>query len=603
MFSDRPAAARPAAAAPVSEKLPQSVILLVEDDRLSQRLVTKIFAEHEVLVAETATDAMQLLRRNPHVDLAVVDYQLRGEHGSTFVAEVRRHAFCHDLPVIAYTGSRERDVVLRYAELRAQAFHLKPYRADVLLRELAQALAAGRRERLFEPTEAACRRMKLSPEEYAGLLNKGAALLEEDLQRVRQLLLAVNDPRLHTALQHIAHRLPQMGVRIAAILAREAERELTQGDFHACTQTLSVLDSVATLARRRALNLLSLGDSLADPSRALARAATRADQPVATQGVPFHLRPILSQPVGLLGAHVAGFTRTPLVIEDRFSPPAAGAFRLPAPEAWFDAIGKLERMDDASTESAIASLSEIPGFEPTMHQVLVRLEVARPHELGELRWNGIVQKLGVTKAMIFAAAGMLGRGPNKSPLALQRLRAHVVATMLLGFELGRFLRITHPQRVAAAAITREIGLWTLAACDPVALALVLARGVHHGDLGKAEQELLGVTSRVAGARWVRDAGLPALYQDAAADRIEHPDSGITLQLVRLAEELTIAFGSGDQGAPAACKKSLVRPDHAALAGLKALGVKPPVDRGEAADLMIALARSATGIADEIVNPR
>lgn len=582
--------------------VPPSVVLVVEDDKLSQRLVTKIFDGHEVLIAETSTDAMQVLRANPHVDLAVVDYQLRGEHGSSFVAEVRRHAFCHDLPIIAYTGSRDRDVVMRYAELRAQAFHLKPYRADVLLRELVKAHGGGRRERLFEPTEQACARMKLKPEEYAGLLNKGAALLEEDLQRVRQLLLSMNDPRLRAAFQHISHRLPQMGVRIAAILARSAENELQQGDFHACTQTLSVLDNVVVLARRRALDLLSLGDSVVSHARLDPRAAARP-QRFAAQGLPFYLRPVLAQPVGLLGPFCGGPSRGPLMANGRLSAGAAHAFRSPCAAPWFEIVGFLERIDDITAETVTARLSAIPAFEPTMHHILVRTEVVRPHALAELKWSGIVQKLGVAKSVVFSAAGMLGRAPGKSPLALQRLRSHTVAMLLLGFELGRFLRLTHPQRIAAAAVARNIGLWTFSAAEPLAACMLFARAAHLGDMRQAELELLGGEIGAAGAGWLEAAGLPSLYQEAAADHIGHDDSRITIYLSRLVESLVDAVLSAEPPAIAACRASLAKPDNEILVSLKDLGVAPPVDQGEAVELIMALAQSACWIAEEIANPR
>jgi CheY-like chemotaxis protein len=583
--------------------VPPSVVLLVEDDKLSQRLVAKIFEGHEVLLAETATEAMQVLRANPHVDLAVVDYQLRGEHGSSFVAEVRRHAFCHDLPIIAYTGSRDRDVVLRYAELRAQAFHLKPYRAEVLLRELVKAHGGGRRERLFESTEQACARMKLGPEEYAGLLNKGAALLETDLQRVRQLLLSVNDPRLHSTFQHISDRLPQMGVRIAEVLARSAENELLQGDFHACTQTLSVLDNVVVLARRRALELLSLGDSVVTDAKLSPHTTARPQRIAAVTGLPFHLRPVLSQPIGLLGPYCGGASKGALFANNRLTPAAAQAFINPCAAPWFEVVGLLDRIEETNAGAIATRLAAIPAFEATMHHILVRTEVVRPHALADLKWNDVVAKLGVAKSSVFAAAGVVGRAPNKSPLALQRLRAHSVAMLMLGYELGRFLRLTHPQRIAAAAVARNIGLWTLCSVEPLTASLLFARAAHHGDMAQAEREIIGGEIGTASEHWIEAAGLPVLYREAAADRIDHDDSRITLHVSRLVKFLVDAVLSAEAPAIAACRAALADPENETLVSLKNLGVTPPVDAGESVELIMALAQSACWIAEEITNPR
>lgn len=599
MSPDTLATPIPARASP-----PPSLVLLVEDDPLSQRLVAKIFAGHELLVAETAAEAMDLLRRHPQVDLTVVDYQLRGENGSAFVAELRRHAFCQDLPVVAYTGSRDRDVVLRYAELRAQAFHLKPYRAETLLHELARALATGRRERDFESVENACRRMKLKPAEYAGLLNSGAALLETDVQAVRRLLLSANDPRLPVHFRDITLRLSQLGVRVVAPLAQQAQRELNQGDYHACTQTLAVIDAVASLAKKRALGILSLGDSALGSDRTAAPPPSRRPERGYAHGaLPAYVRPILAQPLGVLGAHALDAKRGPLLEGGRLAGFAADWWRDPAAAPWFESMRQLDRPGDATVESIAALLASIPGFESPLHLILVRGEVVRAHELPELGPETLVGRLGAAKALVLVAAGLLGRGPGKSPLALQDLRTHAIATMLLGFELGRFLRVTQPHRVAAAAITRHLGLWILAHAAPASTALVLARGASLSDLGQAETELLGGELRLAAARWLNAAGLPPLFSDVAADLDAPGEARVTLLIVRLAESLAALLGGGDAAAIAACRAGLGRADHETWAELEPLGIKPSVDLGETAELVFTLARSAIWTANEIVSPR
>ena len=589
---------------PVATPVPPSLILLVEDDRLSQRLVAKVFSGHEVLVAETATEAMDLLRRHPHVDLTVVDYQLRGENGSAFVAELRRHSFGQDLPVVAYTGSRDREVVMRYAELRAQAFHVKPYRAETLLNELVRAHATGRRERQFEPAESACRRMKLKPEEYAGLLNSGAALLEQDIQGVRRLLLAANDPRLAAFFRDIAHRMPQLGVRIVAPLAQQAQRELNQGDYHACTQTLAALDAVAALVRRRALDILSLGASVVDPAAPSAPRSPARPEPACEDGaLPPPLRPILAQPLGVLGAHAADAARGPILRDGKLADFAAGWWSAPTCDSWIDAIRQLDRLEDASIETAAARLAALPGFTPALHHILVRSELARTHELAGLRPETIAEKLGVPKTTILAIAALLARAPAKSPLALQDLRTHAIATMLLGFELGRFLRVTHPHRVAGAALARDLGFWILANASPLSAALLLARAAHLASLEQAETEILGGSLRLAAAVWSHAAGLPALYANSAADSDTPEDSRVTLLIVRLAESIVAPLLGGPPEAIATLRAELARPDHATWSGLERLGIKPPVDFGEAADLVLTLARSAAWTAGEIVHPR
>ena len=68
-----------------------ATILLIDDDRVCQRLGEKIFgaAGHEVLSAGTARGGLELLMRTVLVDLVILDNQLDGDWGWTFLAEAR----------------------------------------------------------------------------------------------------------------------------------------------------------------------------------------------------------------------------------------------------------------------------------------------------------------------------------------------------------------------------------------------------------------------------------------------------------------------------------------------------------------------------------
>lgn len=574
------------------------LVLLVEDDQLTHRLVRKMLHGHEVLVAETVSEAMMQLRKNPMVDLAVVDYLLRGEQGSSFVAELRRHSFSRDLPVIAYTSAQDRDVVMRYADYGVQAFHIKPYKAEVLQRELAVALRSGRRDRMLEPTAIACRRLKISEHDYAGLLNSGAAMLEKDLQTVRRLLLTANSQELHSALHNVAHRLPQMGVKIAGVLARQAEQELAALDYHACTETIAVLDSVVGLVRRRAMELLALGDSIVSASTPKTKVERRSDA-VDNSGVPPHLRAVLAQPIGVLGSRMDSSGSGPLLDGGLLAFGASSMAMQPAMEPWLGAIRRLDTIDEATIEVTAGYFAELTGYERPMRDILLRTEVAKQHELHEMKWPAIVSKLGVAKAMVFVAAGMVGRCMARSPLDLHDLRLRVVAMALLGYEVGRFLRVTHPHRIAGAAIARASGEWILGNADPVTMALVLARAAHVRDLAQAQRDLLGGPLSTAAGQWLKALGLPPLYQDAAVGTTVEKDSLITVALVRLAERLAGITVAGDPASVAACRDSLAAAES--WTELAELGVLPPVEPAEAADLLMTLARSTAWMAGEIVN--
>src|SRR5690606_18557290 len=99
---------------------------------------------------------------------------------------------------------------------------------------------------------------------------------------------------------------------------------------------------------------------------------------------------------------------------------------------------------------------------------------------------------------MIAAAGRLCESRAESPLPLTAFRRHTVTMMLLGFELGRLLRLTHPHKISAAALARNVGLWTLALGAPLWAALAVAGNGSAQTRRAARQALLGLDTGEAG---------------------------------------------------------------------------------------------------------
>ncbi len=606
------AASPPPPAGPVS---PASIVLLVEDDRLSQRLVSMILTQagHEVLVAESVAQGLELLRKNPLVDLAVVDNQLGLDKGWTLVAEIRHLNYLSDLPVITYTESRDREVVRRYLELGVQGFHLKPYKAETLLAELERAHAKGRRERLIEPAESACRRLKVSREQYAGLLNTGAGAVEQCCQTIRRLLLSSGDARVAIAFRSMVQQLRQLGVHIVDKLGAQAEDELRRGEYNACTDTLAIIDSVAVFLRRRALDYLALGDSVVSgvPGGTMAPFGRRdpgsgsAPAVGPSLGAAPYVRAILARPVGSFGAQAlrrgvaapfAGGEPTASGLNWTNQPLAAG---------WLEAITWLDGVESLAEIDVVAALEAVPGYGPTIEAVLQRTGVQAFNHAGRVDWTLAVKKLGLVKAAIFAGAGRLGRSGLGGPLPLAPLRQHALTMLLLGFEFARLLRLTHPQKIAAGALARYLGLWITAVNDPLLTALTLARAQHTPTSQAAEEEVLGVGFGVAGAHWLKAAGIgaDALYQDAARGESTFAASDVTVAVLSAVDQLGQASLLGDPVSLNAVAEALRFPGHALWETLRRRGVELAGEPAELVELALPMAKSAVWIAEEINQPR
>ncbi len=609
------AALAPGPAPAGAPTLPASIILLVEDDRLSQRLVSMILTQsgHEVLVADSVSQGLELLRKNPLVDLAVVDNQLGLEKGWSLVAEVRRLNFLSDLPVITYTESRDREVVRRYLELGVQGFHLKPYKAETLLAELERAHAKGRRERLIEPPESACARLKVSREQYAGLLNTGAGAVEQCCQTIRRLLLSSGDARVAIAFRSMVQQLRQLGVHIVDKLGAQAEDELRRGEYNACTDTLAIIDSVAVFLRRRALDYLALGDSVVSglPGGTMApfgrrdggAGATPASGP-ALPAAP-HVKAILARPVGSLGAQSVRRGLAAPFTGGELSPGGLKWTEHPTVANWLEVTTWLDGAESLAEVDVVAALEAVPGYGPTIEAVLNRTGVHAFNHAGRVDWTLAVKKLGVVKAAVLAAAGRLGRASLSGPLPLAPLRQHTLTLLLLGFEFARLLRLTLPQKVAAAALARNLGLWTMAVNDPLLTALTLARAQHTATSLAAEEEVLGIGFGAAGAKWLKAAGVGVddLYPDAARGESTFAASEVTVAVVTAVEQFGQAALLTDPVALNTVAEALRAPGHPLWETLRRRGVELSGEPAELVELALPMAKSAVWIAEEITQPR
>lgn len=584
---------------------PPSTILLVEDDLLSQRVATMIFerAGHEVLVAESVAGGWDQLKRNPLVDLVVIDNHLGLESGWSLMGEIRRRSYLQNLPIIAYTGSRDREVVMRYAELKVQAFHLKPFRAEVLLAELERAHASGWRDRLWEVPAKACQRLKLTPEQYAGLLNSGAGLLEESCQTIRRLMISSGDPRVGIAFRAMAQQLTQLGVNIVERIGGQAQKELARGDYAACSETLGMIDSVAAQLRRRAMSKLDMGDAVVSgltKATPITSAKGGEGGPARATSLPAYACAVLDRPIRDFGTiRTGGDELARPFPEGEFTAISREWARHPAAAIWLETLAWLDRVDGMGGAAMAASLEAIPGYDEIAEVFLIRTGVVAASRSGRADWTAVVNKVGIPKAGILAAAGRICQLGVSSPWPISPLRRHAVTMLLLGFELGRLLRLTYPHKIAAAALARNFGLWTTVLSAPLPAALAWAGAGAGGNAEETQRNLLGLTFTEAGAKWLALNGAEPLYVDIAAGRSAFAGSEVTNVVVDLVEQIARTVLLGESAAMDALGRELADSGHPIWEALRGRDTELPSDPSEIIDMVMPLARSAAWIAGEI----
>lgn len=101
-------------------------ILIVDDMLASREALMRILNHHgyETIPAINGAEALTLLKKNK-IDLILLDQMMPEVDGLTFLAGIRRFPKWKSLPVIMFTGVKDRSCVSRAQGLDAKEFLVK----------------------------------------------------------------------------------------------------------------------------------------------------------------------------------------------------------------------------------------------------------------------------------------------------------------------------------------------------------------------------------------------------------------------------------------------------------------------------------------------
>jgi two-component system, cell cycle sensor histidine kinase and response regulator CckA len=142
---------------PAPETVTGRRILVVEDDEAICLELADVLAEigHAVITAGDGQDALQALSSGPLPDLIVLDLRLPVMDGWQFRVHQRRSKLWADIPVIAISA----DATPQAEAIDADYFLRKPFRGEVLQREVSRVLAIVDRERARTARQALADRL------------------------------------------------------------------------------------------------------------------------------------------------------------------------------------------------------------------------------------------------------------------------------------------------------------------------------------------------------------------------------------------------------------------------------------------------------------
>lgn len=124
----------------LAEQVP-AVILLVEDDRLQQRLVAQMLVGQpfELICASSGAEGLAVLRKR-RPDLILMDYVLPDFDGIEVTRRLKSAAHLAEIPVVMTTGNSDKAVVVKSLKAGAADFIVKPFDKDKLIVKIASLL-------------------------------------------------------------------------------------------------------------------------------------------------------------------------------------------------------------------------------------------------------------------------------------------------------------------------------------------------------------------------------------------------------------------------------------------------------------------------------
>lgn len=123
-------------------------ILIVEDSKTDVTIIKSILADYSCLVAQNGAEAMQLIRENPDISIALLDLNMPVMDGFEVLKQVYSDPKLNYLNVIILTNSDEVESEIRGLELGAVDYIRKPLNIQSLRKrvEVHSKLQRARRE-------------------------------------------------------------------------------------------------------------------------------------------------------------------------------------------------------------------------------------------------------------------------------------------------------------------------------------------------------------------------------------------------------------------------------------------------------------------------
>ncbi len=584
----------------------EAVVLIIEDDQVSQRILAKICTNsgHKVFVVENLTQAREELQRQVLFDLVFLDSQLGRDWGWEFLGELRADALYRGLPVVVYTSHTERDALLQYIELGVQAVRAKPFKGEVVHAEVEKALVTDWRGRMIHSPAKVCERLKISEADYYTMLGTAALEVEKGVKEIKSLLGQHATPRLHEALRHLRSQGNMIGLPAMELICAAVQACIERQELAAAVRAIQRIDLLVNLLHK--MTAAHYGEDSAQlklnlPSEKAPElpVMTTPLPPVSAVGAASQGRKLAAGPAWSLGK-CFGRLRNIVVFspEDIQRMIEDGSHNQPI-VGFLQCVADVEKIPGSSLEQGKAALARLPGFQQSFGRIAEQLGIRGfvDDPVRGMERLGIERTLLITEAARAASCALI-----ESPLTLSHAMVHSVTTGLIAHELGRMLHLANSHLLFSLGLTHDIGRWLLAVEEPgfYTIAIGLAQG-DGTDMSMAERLTFGHSQEELGQRLLERAGLRRLYQDSARHHLEPGNAGIeeanrvSVSLIHLARDLSYAAAADHRSESDQIVKRISSDNYPCWALLRQGGVELPLARADLVQRFMTLASTSQWI--------
>jgi hypothetical protein len=318
-------------------------------------------------------------------------------------------------------------------------------------------------------------------------------------------------------------------------------------------------------------------------------------------------REIIAQPLWRFGGHLQRLLRHPLVTPAELDETAKRVAVSPTFKVVGESLELLHTIPQLNLDRVLAIARATPGFVATYRQICERLDGTKDGATSTDDFDKLIGQQGLAKVVTLVAIARVARSlPQNGPINYQRVYAHSLATSLLAFEIGRFLKLERSFSLPSAGLLHDAGRWLFGLGEPgvFGLALALSEG-GQTTVEQAESALFGVDARAAGRLLLVTAGHSSIIQEVASWHhdpagVTEPDFVIAATVVHLAQILARAAAAGSTAESKAVHTRLAAPDYPAWQLLQERGVSLPFDPPERVDTLVAIAATCTWVANQFI---